>query len=71
MLVLCRKVGEKIVIPGLAAEIAVVAIKGKTVRLGISAPADVTVRRVENTGQAHMPTCGPGGRVLPNANSSD
>jgi carbon storage regulator len=47
MLVLSRKVGEKIVIPGLDAEIAVVAIKGKAVRLGITAPAEVAVRRQE------------------------
>jgi carbon storage regulator len=47
MLVLSRKVGEKIVIPGLNAEIAVVAVKGKAVRLGITAPAEVAVRRQE------------------------
>jgi carbon storage regulator CsrA len=47
MLVLSRKVGEKIVIPGLKAEIAVVAIKGKAVRLGIVAPVEVAVRRQE------------------------
>jgi len=47
MLVLSRKVGEKIVIPGLDAEIAVVAIKGKAVRLGITAPVEVAVRRQE------------------------
>ena len=47
MLVLSRKVGEKIVIPGLDAEIAVVAIKGKAVRLGIVAPVEVAVRRQE------------------------
>ena len=47
MLVLSRKVGEKIVIPGLNAEIAVVAIRGKAVRLGITAPVEVAVRRQE------------------------
>jgi carbon storage regulator CsrA len=52
MLVLSRKVGEKIVIPGLAAEIAIVAVKGKVVRLGISAPAAVAIRRVEGIGHA-------------------
>jgi carbon storage regulator len=47
MLVLSRKVGEKIVIPGLAAEITVVAVKGRAVRLGIQAPAEVSVKREE------------------------
>jgi carbon storage regulator len=47
MLVLSRKVGEKIVIPGLEAEITVVAVKGRAVRLGILAPAEVAVRREE------------------------
>jgi carbon storage regulator CsrA len=71
MLVLSRKVGEKIVIPGLATEIALVAIKGKSVRLGISAPADVAVRRVQITSLAQVTTCGPGGRGLPPRSSSD
>ncbi len=47
MLVLSRKVGEKIVIPDLAAEITIVAVKGSAVRLGILAPAEVSVRREE------------------------
>jgi carbon storage regulator CsrA len=47
MLVLSRKVGEKIVIPGLDTEIVVTAIKGKAVRLGISAPVDISIRREE------------------------
>ncbi len=47
MLVLSRKVGEKIVIPGLEAEITVVAVKGRAVRLGIMAPSEVSVRREE------------------------
>jgi carbon storage regulator CsrA len=58
MLVLSRKVGEKIVIPGLDAEIAVVAIKGKAVRLAIIAPAEVSVRRQELTGQRHAVASG-------------
>jgi carbon storage regulator len=58
MLVLSRKVGEKIVIPGLDAEIAIVAIKGKAVRLGITAPAEVSVRRQELTGQRQVVASG-------------
>jgi len=63
MLVLSRKVGEKIVIPGLDAQIVVTAIKGKAVRLGISAPADVSVRREEaahrDVGEAAGVAAGP------------
>jgi carbon storage regulator CsrA len=47
MLVLSRRLGEKIVIPGLETEISVVAIQGTKVRIRISAPADVVVRRQE------------------------
>ena len=47
MLILSCKVGQRIVIPTIEAEIAVVAIKGKSARLGITAPADIAVHRVE------------------------
>jgi carbon storage regulator len=63
MLVLSRKVGEKIVIPGIDTEIVVKAIKGKAVRIGISAPADVSVRREEavrrDAGEATGVAAGP------------
>jgi carbon storage regulator CsrA len=47
MLVLSCKVGQRIVLPTIEAEIAIVAIKGKSARLGITAPAEVVVNRVE------------------------
>jgi carbon storage regulator len=46
MLVLSRKLEEKIRI-GEFIEVQVVEIKGKTVRLGISAPKDIPVIRTE------------------------
>lgn len=46
MLVLSRKIGEKIVI-GDGIEVTVVEIKGRQVRLGIEAPAKVPVWRGE------------------------
>jgi carbon storage regulator len=46
MLVLSRKIGERIVIePGI--EIAVVDIRGGRVRIGIDAPSTVGIRRLE------------------------
>lgn len=46
MLVLSRKVGERIVIePGI--EISVVDVRGGRVRIGIAAPASVGIRRME------------------------
>jgi carbon storage regulator len=46
MLVLSRKIGERIVIePGI--EIAVVDVRGGRVRIGIAAPASVGIRRME------------------------
>ncbi len=47
MLVLSRKLGERILVPHCDLTITVVAIEGKTVRLGISAPAEVGVYREE------------------------
>ena len=47
MLVLSRKVDQKIVIPSLDATIQILAIRGNTVRIGIQAPADVTILRAE------------------------
>jgi two-component system, OmpR family, response regulator len=47
MLVLSRKLNEKILFPGIQASIEVVAIKGNVVRLGIQAPHDVVVLREE------------------------
>jgi carbon storage regulator len=46
MLVLSRKFSEKIVLDGNVV-ITVVAIRGKTVRLGIEAPKEVSVMRGE------------------------
>jgi carbon storage regulator len=47
MLVLSRKVGERIVIPEYRLAITIVAIEGNKVRLGISAPPEVAVHREE------------------------
>jgi carbon storage regulator len=46
MLVLSRKVGEKVVI-GNCISVTVVDVKGNKVRLGISAPEDVSILRSE------------------------
>jgi carbon storage regulator len=47
MLVLSRKIGEKIVVPACGLTITVVAVKGTRVRLGIAAPEDIRVDREE------------------------
>jgi carbon storage regulator len=47
MLVLSRKRGERVVIPGCSVTITVIAVEGKRVRLGIAAPAEVAVLREE------------------------
>ena len=46
MLVLRRKVGESIVIAGVI-NISVLAVEGERVKIGISAPPDVTIVREE------------------------
>jgi carbon storage regulator len=47
MLVLSRKVGERVVVPECDLAVTIVAIEGNKVRLGFSAPADVEVYREE------------------------
>ena len=47
MLVLSRKIDQKIMIPSLDATIQILAIRGNTVRIGIQAPSDVTILRAE------------------------
>ncbi|MSR59813.1 MAG: carbon storage regulator [Planctomycetaceae bacterium] len=60
MLVLSRKLGEKIVI-GDGIEVMVVAVVGNRVRLGIAAPQQVRILRAEcrpdekSPGEAHDP----------------
>jgi carbon storage regulator len=47
LLVLNRKVGERILLPSANVVLTVVSVKGNQVRPGISAPADVAVYREE------------------------
>lgn len=47
MLVLSRKVGERIVLPESGVVLTVLGIRGGHIRLGISAPPDVAVYREE------------------------
>ena len=47
MLVLSRRLNEKVVLPGLNITIHVTAVNGNVVRLGIEAPPDVTIVREE------------------------
>jgi carbon storage regulator len=47
MLVLCRKPGERLVVPHCNLVVTVIATKGKAVRLGISAPESLAVYREE------------------------
>ena len=47
MLVLTRKVGERIVIPGLEVEVFVLKIVGNRVSVGVDAPAESQILRGE------------------------
>jgi carbon storage regulator len=47
MLVLSRRLGERIVVPACGLTVTVVAVEGNKVRLGISAPDEVAVYREE------------------------
>ena len=52
MLVLSRRIEEKIILPSLGVTLQVLSIKGNIVRLGIDAPLDVKVLREELLGQS-------------------
>ncbi len=56
MLVLSRRLHQKLLFPGLQASIQVVGIKGSVVRLGIEAPPGLTVLREELAGMAPPPS---------------
>ena len=47
MLVLSRKLGERVLVPQCGMSVTVVAIEGNVVRLGFSAPSEVGVYREE------------------------
>ena len=47
MLVLSRKLGERILVPHCELAVTIVAIEGNNVRLGISAPDEIAVYREE------------------------
>jgi carbon storage regulator len=47
MLILSRKLGERVVVPYLELVVTVLAIRGKTVQLGITAPEEIKVYREE------------------------
>ena len=47
MLVLSRKVGERVVLPDCGVTVEVVAVSGKRVRLGFAAPPGTRVHRTE------------------------
>jgi carbon storage regulator len=47
MLVLSRKLGERVLVPQCGLAITVVAVEGNTIRLGFTAPSEVGVYREE------------------------
>ena len=53
MLVLSRRLNEKLVLPGLNVTVQVLSVRGNVVRLGIEAPADVQVFREELLARPH------------------
>lgn len=59
MLVLSRKVGERILVPHCELAVTVIAVEGKAVRLGVTAPEEVGVYREEVWRQLCQETHGP------------
>lgn len=66
MLVLTRCKGEKIVLPELGITVQVVRVRGRAVRLGVTAPPEVKILRGELLGGDSLSTF-PEGRPLPSA----
>ena len=65
MLVLSRRLREKVVLPNLNVTVQVVALRRGVVRLGIEAPPDVTVLREELVDEFHAPPAIRAGRPSP------
>jgi carbon storage regulator len=63
MLVVTRKVGERILVPHCDLTVTIVAIRGKTVRLGITAPVEIGVYREELRTRVGERPSGGGGRA--------
>jgi carbon storage regulator len=59
MLVLSRRFGERFVVPHCELAVTVIAVEGKEVRLGISAPEDIDVYREEVWQQVCQQMHGP------------
>jgi carbon storage regulator len=59
MLVLSRKVGERIIVPGCELTIAVLEVRRNQVRLGITAPPEVAVYRTEILGRMEDKAAAP------------
>ncbi len=47
MLVLTRRIGERVVIPTLGITVEIVNVKGNAVRLGFTAPREIPIQRAE------------------------
>lgn len=59
MLVLSRKIGERIFIePGI--EIAIVDVRGSKVRIGVEAPVDIRIRRAASRQESELNVCRAG-----------
>jgi len=71
MLVLSRKLNEKILFPGIEASVEVVAIRGNVVRLGIQAPPDVAILREEIKDRPSCRATGPTAETPPAPLSRD
>lgn len=54
MLVLSRKIGERIVIPELGVTVTVLDVKGNQIRIGVDAPREVEVHREEVWHESRM-----------------
>lgn len=59
MLVLSRRKGERIVLPGCGVSLQVLAVGNKTIRLGIVAPTGIKIQREEIRERGQRPLPGP------------
>jgi carbon storage regulator len=62
MLVLSRKKGEEILVPDCGVTVKVLTVRGNTIRIGISAPAAVTILRGEIQERDRRPPAEPARR---------
>lgn len=70
MLVLSRRTDEEIVLPSIGVRIRVLGVKGGRVSIGIDAPREIAIRRVDSESEADTATVAADSGILRKTDSA-